>query len=333
LARDEQVLVTGANGFVGSHLVEALLVAGYRVRGMVRRSSDLSYLRGVPVELVYGDVRTGEGLEAACEGVWAVCHCAALTRAPDRATFHEVNTDGAEALARASLAANPELSRFLFVSSQAAAGPSREAGDCVDEARSPQPVTWYGESKQAAEQALAALAEEQGLPLTIVRPSAVLGPRDRDFFEEFRLIQRGVDLQIGRDDGRRISLIYVRDLAALLVRALEAPAAVGQTYFVTGLAPTHAELSAAIAFALGKRPVRIHLPEGALGLLDVVAKATVRLTGQVPLLNEQRLIDLRQPYWLCSSEKVQRELGFEASYTLDEAVQETADWYREQGWL
>jgi nucleoside-diphosphate-sugar epimerase len=262
-----------------------------------------------------------------------VCHCAALTRAPDRATFYEVNTGGAEALARASLAANPALSRFLFVSSHAAAGPSRDAGDFVDETRPPQPVTWYGESKLAAEQALTSMARERGLPLTIVRPSAVLGPRDRDFLEEFRLIQRGLDLQIGRGGGRQISLVYVRDLVPLLVRALEAPAAVGQTYFAGSLAPTHAELSAAIAFALGKRPVRVHLPEAALGLLDLVAKATVRLTGHTPLLNEQRLVDLRQPYWLCSSDKVQQEIGFEPDYTLDEAVQETADWYREQGWL
>ncbi len=327
---DTLVLVSGANGFVGSHLTEALLERGYRVRCMVRRSSDLSHIRHLPVEWAYADVRHTDSLRQACRGVAVVCHCAALTRALDEATMMRVNVRGAEALARTCLEENPGLSRFLFVSSQAAAGPSPAAGEYLDEASPCRPITWYGRSKLAAEQALQAL--DGRLPLTIVRPSAVLGPRDVDFFSYFVLIKRGLDLQIGRD-GRCTSIIYVRDLVELMLLALESDVALGQTYFGCGPAVEHAELSAAIARALGKNPRRIRLPEKVLVPVGWFARVQGRLAGRPALLNEQRVRDLRQPYWLCSSARARRELGFVARYDLDAAVRETANWYLENGWL
>ncbi|HSR31780.1 MAG TPA: NAD-dependent epimerase/dehydratase family protein, partial [Anaerolineae bacterium] len=155
--QDFCVLVTGANGFVGSHLTEALLARGYRVRCMVRRSSDLTYIRDLPVEWAFTDVRETEELRQACQGVDAICHCAALTRAMDQETFMRVNAQGTEALARAATEAAPNLQRFLFVSSQAAAGPSQGPSDLLDETREPRPLNWYAKSKYAAEQALLSL--------------------------------------------------------------------------------------------------------------------------------------------------------------------------------
>ena len=116
------ILVTGANGFVGSHLTEALLARGYRVRCMVRRSSDLTYIRDLDVEWAYADLQDAESVQKACLGVDVVCHSGALTRALDEETFMRVNAQGTESLARACLEANPNLQRFLFVSSQTAAG-------------------------------------------------------------------------------------------------------------------------------------------------------------------------------------------------------------------
>ncbi len=331
---DGLVLVTGANGFVGSHLVEALLARGYRVRCMVRRTSDLAFVRNLPVEWAYADLCDSAELRAAIRGVDAVCHCAALTRALDEETFLRVNTQGAEALARVCLEANPRLRRFLFVSSVAAAGPSDGPGDVVDEARPPQPVTWYGKSKLAAEQALQGLAgaESGRLPVTIVRPAAVYGPRDKDFHAYFRAIKLRLNLQLGQDE-RHVSLIHVCDLVDLLVRALEQEQAVGQTYFGCGSATTYAELAKAIARVLDRRPVRINVPLALLGPMATVATAKGRLTGRPALLNDQRLVEVRQRSWLFSGEKARRELGFEARYDLETGVRETVEWYRREGWL
>jgi nucleoside-diphosphate-sugar epimerase len=328
-SRAAPILVTGANGFVGSHLVEALLRAGYRVRCMVRRTSDLSYIRDLPVEWAYGDVGREAGLLEACQGVQAVCHCAALTRAPDKETFFQVNTRGAAALARAAQEASPSLRRFLFLSSQAAAGPSSEAGDYVDESCIPQPITWYGHSKLAAEDALLA---QPGLPLTILRAAPVIGPRDRDFWAYFDLVRLHLDLQLGSHD-RALSMIYVRDLAGLILLALEKDQAEGQTYFACAWSHTHAVFSRTIAQALGSRTVQVRLPLAVLTPMALWSRVQVRLTGRPPLLNDQRVLDLRAPYWLCSGQRAARDLGFAPRWDLPTAVQETATWYQEQGWL
>lgn len=327
-------LVTGANGFVGSHLVESLLARGYRVRCMVRKTSDLAFIKHLSVEWAYADLCDGEGLRKAVQGAEAVCHCAALTRALDEETFLRVNAQGAEALARACLEANPGLRRFLFVSSVAAAGPSDGPDDVVDESRPPRPVTWYGRSKLAAEQALRAVADEgdDRLPLTIVRPAAVYGPRDRDFHAYFRLIALHLNLQLGQGE-RHVSLIHVRDLVELLVRALEQGEAVGQTYFGCGPASTYGGLAETIARVLDRRVVRITIPLAALAPMAAVCRVQGRLTGRSALLNDQRLIDLRQRSWLFSGDKARRELGFEARYDLKTGVRETAEWYRREGWL
>jgi dihydroflavonol-4-reductase len=331
LTADEKlVLVTGANGFLGSHLTEALLTRGYRVRCMVRRTSDLSFIRDLPVEWVYADLQDSAELRQACQEVDAVCHCAALTRALDEETMYRVNTRAVEALAQACLEENQELERFLFVSSQAAAGPSRAAGDFMDESCEPRPITWYGRSKWAAEQALLALADR--LPTTIIRPCPVFGPRDRDFFAYFDLVKRGLSLQLGRDE-RQVSLIYIHDLVDLILLALESDRARRQTYFGCGPALTYAMLSQAIATVLDKRTLQITLPEAILGPISLWSRVQGRIVGRPALLNDQRILDMRQRYWLCSGKKARRELGFEPRYDLETAVQETADWYQENGWL
>jgi nucleoside-diphosphate-sugar epimerase len=160
----------------------------------------------------------------------------------------------------------------------------------------------------------------------------VYGPRDRDFYAYFRAINLRLNLQLGQGE-RHISLIHVRDLVDLLVRALEQEAAVGQTYFGCGPASTYAGLAETIARALDRRPVRINVPLAALGPLAAVSRVQGRLTGRPALLNDQRLVDVRQRSWLYSGDKARRELGFVAQYDLEAGVRETAEWYRREGWL
>ena len=324
------VLVTGANGFIGSHLTEALLARGYRVRCMVRPASDTGYIRHLAVEWAQADLDRPEQLREACEGVDMVCHCAALTRALDQETFLRINAGGTEALARAAMEANPDLQRFVYLSSLTAAGGAEGPDEYMDESRAPRPLDWYGKSKWAAEQALHAL--DGALPVTILRPSVVFGPRDRDVYAYFDLVNKHLELSLGREE-RWVSLIYVRDLVALVLLALEQEAAAGQTYFATGGATTYTKIARLLAQVLGKRTLRVTVPLIALEPIVLVAKVQERLTGKPALLNEQRVLNMRQPYLICSGEKARQELGFQPAYELEEAVQETANWYREHGWL
>ena len=328
--REPLVLVTGANGFIGSHLTEALLARGYRVRCMVRQTSDLKYIQHLPAEWAHADLSDAEQLRAACRDVDMVCHCAALTRAIDQETFLRINADGTEELALAAMEANPGLQRFLYVSSQTAAGCAQAADDYIDESRTPQPLDWYGMSKWAAERALHALDGQ--LPITIIRPTAVFGPRDQDFFTYFDLVNRHLELRLGRDE-RWVSLIYVRDLVDLIVLSLESEAALGQTYFASAWATTYTEFAGTLARALDKRTLAVTLPVAALTPIVLVAKVQERLTGKPALLNEQRVLNMRQPYLLCSGEKARRDPGLAPKYDLDMAVEETVTWYRENDWL
>jgi nucleoside-diphosphate-sugar epimerase len=168
--------------------------------------------------------------------------------------------------------------------------------------------------------------------VTILRPTAVFGPRDRDVYTYFDLVNKHLELSLGREE-RWVSLIFVRDLVELIILALESEAAVGQTYFATAYATTYTEVGRVVARVMDKWTLRLTVPLAALTPIVLVAKAQERLTGKPALLNEQRVLNMRQPYLLCSGDKARRELGFAPRYDLEGAIQETASWYREHGWL
>ena len=330
MADKGHVLVTGANGFVGSHLVESLLAEGYRVRCLVRRSSDLGFIRHLPVELVYGDVARGDGLDAACAGIDAVCHFAGVTKARDRETYYRVNAGGTRHMLAACERVAPHLRRFVYASSLAAIGPSPD-GQLVDESHPPNPLTHYGRSKLQGEEYCREFADR--LPLVILRPPAVYGPRERDILFYFQTVGRGVKLLLGRGE-RRASFIFVQDLVSLTRLVLEDDRAIGQTYFAAeSQSYDWREMSEMIASAMDKRAARVILPEWLLPVIAAAAGLQSWFTGQPALLNDQQLLELRQRYWVCSAEKARRELGFEAQYDLETGIRLTAQWYQENGWV
>jgi nucleoside-diphosphate-sugar epimerase len=322
--------VTGANGFIGSHLVEALLRRGYLVRCLVRPTSDLTFIRSLPVEWATGDLREAGALAAACDGVHAVCHCAAVTRAMDEATFYRVNTEATQALADACLRSAPGVSRFVFLSSVAASGPAPSRDKPVGESDAPHPITWYGRSKLAAEQALLALSDE--LPVTILRPGPVFGPRDRDVLAYFRWVARGLALQAGRE-ARWASFAYVLDVVSLILRALESDVARGRTYNAVSYDHTHREFAQLIAQALGRRALHVALPKAMLTPIGRFFDLQGRLTGRPGLLNSQKVLDMKERYNLYSGARAAAELGFMPQLDFAQAVAETARWYRDHGWL
>ena len=323
------VLVTGANGFRRLAPGRALLARGYRVRCMVRRSSDLQFIEDLPVEWAYSDVEDASGVALACEGVDVICHCAALTRALEEETLLRVNAGATLQLARLALDANPGLKRFLFVSSMAA-GPSAHAGDILDEASPPAPITWYGQSKLAAEEGLRGLADR--LPVTIVRPVAVFGPRDRDFRVYFSMVKRGLALELGGGE-RAIPFIYIDDLIELLLRALESQKAEGETLFWDGEVASYAAFSPAVACGYGPAPNNRQAAgqsargDGPLGqdpgTADRSSGASSRTANPGDAVH----------YWLYSGEKARQDLGYRTQVGLEEGVKGAADWYEKAGWI
>ena len=328
--------VTGGTGFIGSHLVERLIDQGYHVTCLTRKTSNLRWLnrlltaKSAQVELVVGDLDDVVALAQQLQDTALVFHLAGLTKAPDAATYDHVNAGGTKGLLEACLGARIRLDRFVYCSSLAAVGPSRAAIPQAEDV-TPQPLTDYGRSKLKGELIVREYADR--LPITIIRPPAVYGPRDTDIFLFFQMINRGIMPILG-DADKLLSLVHVKDLAAGMYRAAVSERAIGETYFLTdGEIHTWLEIERIVADVLERYTFKVKVPFFLVELLSRVTEAAGKLTGQTPTLNRQKVRDLKQRFWTCDSAKAQEELGYRPAYPLQKGIQETAEWYRTNGWL
>jgi len=316
------VSITGATGFLGYHLAQAFQRAGWQVRACVRPGTVKPLPEGVTA------VQTplaSAWLEQAFAGVDLVVHAAAAIRAPTEVAFTAANVEGTRAVVEA---ANAVGARLLHISSLAAIGPAPAAAPARED-DVPHPINGYGRSKLAAEHVVRATART---PWTIVRPSAVYGPRDRGFLPLFRMARRGLFLYAA-PALTAFTFVYVDDLVDAILRAASEDRAIGETFFVGYPDPVTTEnLLRTIAEAEGKsyRP-RVVAPV----LLDVAAAAgelAWRL-GRQPLVDRGRLAELRSGGFVCGVDRIRNALGFVARTSLRDGIERTARWYREHDWL
>jgi nucleoside-diphosphate-sugar epimerase len=350
-----RVLVTGASGFIGLTLVEALLARGNDVRCLVRAKSAVDRFKPLGVELANGNVIDPDALPAATAGVDVVYHLAGITKASSRREYYRVNGDGVRNVIQAcARRTTPPV--VVVVSSLAAAGPMTDPQRLRVETDPVQPVSQYGLSKRAGELA----AEKWGgqVPITIVRPPIVFGPGDRTGFLLFRNIRR-YRLYFVFGQGRHFSVIYVSDLAAGLIAAadrgqrLPAPASTALSddlgndaaaqgcvsgrgyYFITG--EDHlpfSQLNRLIAQSVGRpRAWSMRLPLASIWAVATVTELMSRITRRPDYVNMDRARELTAGHWICSSEKAHRDLGFSSVIPLGQRIEETAQWYRDQGWM
>ncbi|MBN1560114.1 NAD-dependent epimerase/dehydratase family protein [candidate division KSB1 bacterium] len=324
-----RAFVTGSNGFIGSSLVEKLVEEGYQVRCLVRQTSNLQWLQKKQVELYYGDLRTPAQLSPAVRDVDVVFHLAGVTRGHREEDFIAGNFTTTMNLLEACKNSGPAQQKFVFVSSQAAGGPSM-AGTPLSEEEALHPISSYGRSKRMAEEAVLEFAHDRHA--TIIRPPSVYGPRDRDFFKLFKSCRFGFLPMIG-DGTQKMSLIYISDLIAGLLAAMKKEAA-GEIFFMTSdEVVTFADLARAISLAMGVQPHLLHIPLPLVKLIAIAAALSSRLTKKPPFITRDKFEEMKQPAWLCSSEKARRMLDFQSTTTLAQGMQKTASWYHENGWL
>ena len=326
------ILVTGGSGFLGSHIIEQLSQAGRPVRALVRRSSDTKFLRTLSnVELFDGAIEDRQSLERAVAGVEAVVHSAGLVKARSLDEFMKVNARGTELLLDACLPLKATLKRFVLVSSTTVGGPSDAHGNPVPLDAPPRPVTDYARSKLAAEKST--LAKKDELRVTIIRPPAIYGPRDREILAFFKSIKFGVLPLLGSPQSK-LSMTYGPDCARACIRAIDANVPSGSIFAVDdGAVHTMAELIHEAESAVGKRAfLRIPLPRRVVEGAALLSEAYGRATNRAVMLTRDKCNELFDQ-WVCDSSKTQRELGWTPSVTFSEGVKRTVDWYREAGWL
>jgi nucleoside-diphosphate-sugar epimerase len=332
-----KAFVTGGTGFVGSHLVEALLVRGDRVSCLVRdpRKAAALFAESRALELVAGDLDDERALERGAAGAEVVYHMAGLTGAWREADLFHVNRDGTARLVTVTSRVAPRLARFVYVSTLAAAGPARP-GAPRQESEPDAPVSGYGQSKLAGE----AIVRRAVVPWTIVRPPSVYGPRDREFLPLFRLAKSGT-LPMLVDPAQELSLVHARDLAAALLKAAE-PGCKGRTYFachpeVVTARATATLVHAAVQQVLGRparrSPVLVRVPAPVTRMILWVSGAAAHLRRRTTVLTPGKLPEFKAEAWTCSPTAFERDTGWRATISLAEGVPETAGWYARAGWL
>lgn len=319
--------MTGGTGFIGSHLAEALLDRGVQVRCLVRKGNDLKWLKDLPIEISVGDCRDKTSLTEAVKDTDRVFHLAGVTKAVDEKTYFEINASGTENLIRACLENNPCLQKFVYVSSQAAAGPCRD-GDKKRESDRCEPVSVYGHSKQMGEEF--ALAHAHKIPLVILRPTGVYGPRDKDFYTLFKWVSK----RIKPCFSGKVSLCYVQDVIQAILLAAESPTKSGEIFFLSdGTDYLMREVGDVFARTMGVTPISIPIPKWLIFGIASLSEYLSALSGKPPLMSKGMAEQIIQKDWTCDITKAKTVLGFSPRYQLSQGARLTYQWYRDQKWL
>lgn len=324
-----KVLVTGATGFIGSHLVDALLARGDEVRILVRRSSNIEKFKRKNIEIVFGDIRDVASLKKATEDIDVVYHLAALLGGPNVTSeeLREVNVRGTKIILEASAANNAK--RFLYLSAGAVMGNSKQMADETVECN---PFTPYAQSKYDAEQLVLKYMNDYNLPVTIVRSTMVYGPGEiHSKLKMVQMIEKGLFRIIG-DGKNRVSWVYADNIVQGIILASIKERTIGEIYIISDERPyTMNELVEAIAKELGVKTPS-HVPKWIAVIAAVALEGLSKIFKFSPPLFRDRVISLTANHTLDCS-KACRDLGYKPNITLREGIKRTVKYYKERGML
>lgn len=327
-----KALVTGGTGFIGSHVVEKLLDLGFDVRCIIRETSNLRWLEGKTVELFEATLFDKVSLQKAVIGVDYIFHIAGLTFAKDINEFMKGNKEATQNLLEVAFEHTSNLKRFIFLSSQTVTGPAKSLDLPVDESTICNPITSYGKSKKATEDEI--LKYMHKFPITIIRAPAVYGPREEAIYAIFKSVKFGLATMVGFKP-KYVSLIHSEDLSRGIVEAALTENTAGQIYFVSSDEfYTWGRLIPLIAEKMNKKFVlKLKLPHFLVLATAGISEFFGKFAKHPPVFNYEKGIDFIQDYWICSIEKAKKDFGFRQKVSIEDGIQGTIDWYKENKWL
>jgi nucleoside-diphosphate-sugar epimerase len=332
-----KLLLTGGSGFIGSNLARAAIEKGHTVRALIRQTSVRTGLERLGAQLATGNLFSGEGVEAAMDGIDCVLHLAGATKARSIEDLYRSNTDTTRVLIAAA-AATPRPPRFVYCSSLAAAGPTT-VGKPRCEGIEPKPVSDYGRSKLAAEMVIRKYADR--VPCVIVRPPIVYGPNDKEFLPALLPMARlGLVLKSGFGP-KHYSLVHVDDLCEGMLAAAEKGKTLspedpsqGVYYLSDGVEHSWENFCSSLAAALGKGPPRIvSVPEVLSYAAVLGARAQAALRGTVAMISIDKVREMRCEAWTCCSHRAESEIQYRPAIPLENGLRQTIAWYRKEGWI
>ncbi len=325
-------LVTGATGFIGSHVAEMLKARGHDVRLLVRDEKRLFPELKQGYEVFKGDISdSAEKLQKAVDGCDYVFHVAGLLKGRNQKEFNRVNAYGTRNLCEAVKLNKQQLLRFLLVSSLAAIGPSEDSRHHVREDDIPHPQTFYGRSKLLGEKFARTYTD---MPLTIIRPPAVYGPRDTGILEFFQWMASGYAIQLGSEE-HVFSMIHGKDLSRGIIEAALHEDTVGEAFFLADKDCYPMSWTMAMLREILK-PTRNRTLKSPIWAAKAFARVNDILqwiTGKPRITNSDKMRELLPLYWVCTAEKAKQVFGFETKIGIMEGLRETADFYIKEGWI
>lgn len=328
----ERVLITGASGFVGYHLILEALNNNLEVFAAVRKSSLINHLKHLDIQYTYLEFTDVSALkrDIAEKQYQYIIHAAGVTRARSAEEYNLINAGYTYNLASAAVAAavGSYFKKFILISSLAGIGPIDNLNGIINEETLPHPVTAYGRSKLLAEEKLKSIPN---LNYTILRPTAVYGPRDKDIFIFLKQVARGIEPYIGKIQ-QKLSFIYVSDLAIAAMKALHAGDK--KTYNIAdGNAYDRYELANITRNILKVRTIKFHIPVKFVKMIAIITEKISSLSNNAPVLNTEKLNELKAVNWSCAIERAKNDLSFYPQYDLRAGLTEAFSWYKANKWL
>ena len=333
---EKVAFVTGGSGFIGSCLIRALQTQGIRVRALMRKTSSDKNLQGLEFEKIIGDLQNLDALREGMTGVDYVFHLAGMVFAKNRDEYFIHNCEGTKNVGSICAEVNPKVKRFVFVSSLAASGPCQDLTP-KSETDFDKPVSWYGESKLAAERELLKIAD--GIfPVSVVRPPAVYGPKDQDMFTFFKSVNKGIAPLLPNNNSTKnkyYSLVHVDDLIDGIIKAgiVEDTSRRDTYYLCSDQVQSMREIYEEISNAMVKKPKYIQVPTFVLKILASVFGFVQSISKKRVPLNKDKLNELIPDFWICSNQHAKQKLGFKPKYNLTKGIEQTTKWYQKEGWL
>lgn len=324
-------LVTGSNGFVGSHLVDLLLKKNFSVKCLVRKSSNLKWLQNKNVEIIDCGLFDKSGLQSAMKDVDYIFHVAGVVKSKKPEGYFIGNADATKNLLEAALEFKNQIKKIVIVSSLTAVGPSKDELNPVDEITTPMPITTYGRSKLEQENISKKFMEE--LPITICRAPAVYGERDTEIFIFFKTYKNGLMTTIGFNK-KIISLIHVQDLVYGFYLAAISNNSSSQIYFISSERfYTWDEIGNVCKKVFNKNSVKIKVPHSIVFAIAAIAQFFAMFSSKAATLNIEKAKDITQSAWICNTKKAVEQLGYKQNISLEEGIEKTVVWYKKECWL
>ena len=323
-------VVTGASGFVGSHLVDYLVEKNYKVRCIVRKTSSLKWLKGKDVEIHICELTDKEGLRKIFDGADYIYHVAGVVKSKKPEGYFKGNVDTTRTLLEAALEFKDNIKRFLVVSSQTSSGPSPLNNPLTEEDLC-NPITTYGRSKLAQEELAKSFMDK--IPVTICKVAAVYGERDTEIFIFFKTFSKGLMTSIGLHD-KQVSLLHVADVVRGLYLSATSEKAIGKSYFITSEKYyTWKEVGDVTSKVMNKKPFKVRVPHFLVYIIAAIAQFFSLFSSKAATLNIEKGKDITRPAWISDYRKAYKDFGFKQEISLEEGIRRTVEWYKQKKWL